>query len=146
MCSPLRASTAMPPMWRSPATGRASRFAMAATTSPINRMLVRTLSRERAKDMATDYGEADPISAFAERRGITFGERIAEIVREAPRMARGMFDGLRRAMTQPARSAGAFDPGRASDAPEPQRGVFASFRAQAPAVDRAEERVGPEVR
>ncbi|MBG0792018.1 Ti-type conjugative transfer relaxase TraA, partial [Methylocystis sp. H62] len=98
-------------------------------------MLVRTLSRERAKDMATDYGEADPIRAFAERRGITFRERVAEIVREAPRMARGMFDGLRRAMTQPARGADAFDSWRASDAPEPQGGVFAGFRAQAPGVD-----------
>ncbi len=98
-------------------------------------MLVRTLSRERAKDMATDYGEADTVRAFAERRGITFRERVAEIVREAPRMARGMFDGLRRAMTQPARGADAFDSGRASDASQPQRGVFAGFRAQAPAVD-----------
>lgn len=97
--------------------------------------LVRTLSRERAKVMATDYGEADFIQAFAERRGITFRERVAEIVREAPRMARGMFDGLRRAMTQPAGDAGAIDPGRASEAPEPQRGVFASLRAQAPGVD-----------
>jgi Ti-type conjugative transfer relaxase TraA len=97
-------------------------------------MLVRTLSRERAKDMATDYGEADSVRAFAERRGITFRERVAEIVREAPRMARGMFDGLRRAMTQPARGAGALDPVR-STAPEPQRSVFAGFRAQAPGVD-----------
>ncbi|MBM3652291.1 MAG: Ti-type conjugative transfer relaxase TraA, partial [Alphaproteobacteria bacterium] len=109
-------------------------------------MLVLTLSRERAKDMAIDYGEADSIKAFAERRGITFRERIAEIVREAPRMARGMFDGLRRAMTQPARGADAFDPGRVSDAPEPQRGVFASFRARGAAVDRAEAgRAGSEI-
>jgi Ti-type conjugative transfer relaxase TraA len=97
--------------------------------------LVRTLSRERAKDMATDYAQDDPIRAFAERRGITFGERVAEIVREAPRMARGMFDGLRRAMTQPRRGADVFDPGRSS---EPQRGAFASFRTKGPAVDRAE--------
>ncbi|MBG0792962.1 Ti-type conjugative transfer relaxase TraA, partial [Methylocystis sp. H62] len=107
--------------------------------------LARTLSRARAKDMATDYAQDDPIRAFAERRGITFGERVAEIVREAPRMARGMFDGLRRAMTQPPR-ADAFDRGRASDAPEPHRGVFARFRTQGPAVDRAEAgRAGSEM-
>lgn len=33
--------------------------------------LVRTLSRDRAKDMATDY---EPAQAYAERRGITFRE------------------------------------------------------------------------
>src|SRR3546814_14927663 len=60
--------------------------------------LVRTLSRERAKDMATDYAKADPARSFAERRGITFRERVAEIVRQAPEKARGMFDGLRLAI------------------------------------------------
>jgi hypothetical protein len=45
--------------------------------------LARTLSRERGKDMASDYGERpDPERSFAERRGITFPERFAEIVRE----------------------------------------------------------------
>src|SRR5690606_37817173 len=34
--------------------------------------VVRTLSRERAKDMAGDYERAEPAQAFAERRGITF--------------------------------------------------------------------------
>jgi hypothetical protein len=43
--------------------------------------LVRTLSRERAKDMASDHERVDPTQAFAERRGITFRERVAEIVR-----------------------------------------------------------------
>ncbi|MES2561340.1 MAG: Ti-type conjugative transfer relaxase TraA, partial [Pseudomonadota bacterium] len=38
--------------------------------------LVRTLSRERGKDMASDY---KPEQRFAERRGITFRERIVEI-------------------------------------------------------------------
>src|SRR3546814_20580081 len=57
--------------------------------------LARTLSRERAKDMATDYAKADPERTFAERRGITFGERVAEIVKAVPEKARGMFDGLR---------------------------------------------------
>ncbi|PKP67307.1 MAG: Ti-type conjugative transfer relaxase TraA [Alphaproteobacteria bacterium HGW-Alphaproteobacteria-9] len=57
--------------------------------------LVRTLSRERGKDMASDYARTDPAQAFAERRGITFRERVAEIVRKAPEKVRGIFDGLR---------------------------------------------------
>ena len=43
--------------------------------------LVRTLSRDRAKDMASDYDRADPVQSYAERRGLTFRERVAEIVR-----------------------------------------------------------------
>ena len=58
--------------------------------------LVRTLSRDRAKDMASDYERADPVQSYAERRGITFRERVAEIVRKiVPEKVRGMFDGLR---------------------------------------------------
>jgi hypothetical protein len=57
--------------------------------------LVRTLSRDRAKDMASDYERADPAQNYAERRGITFRERVAEIVRKVvPEKLRGMFDGL----------------------------------------------------
>jgi Ti-type conjugative transfer relaxase TraA len=37
--------------------------------------LVRTLSRDRAKDMASDYEQRDPVQSCAERRGITFRER-----------------------------------------------------------------------
>lgn len=33
--------------------------------------LVRTLSRERAKDMASDYERIDPVQSFAEQRGVT---------------------------------------------------------------------------
>jgi Ti-type conjugative transfer relaxase TraA len=44
--------------------------------------LVRTLSRDRSKDMTSDYERADPIQSYAERRGITFRERVAEIVRK----------------------------------------------------------------
>ena len=58
--------------------------------------LSRTLSRDRAKDMASDYEQRDPAQAYAERRGVTFGERIAEIVRKiVPEKVRNMFDGLR---------------------------------------------------
>jgi Ti-type conjugative transfer relaxase TraA len=57
--------------------------------------LVRTLSRDRAKDMASDY---EPTQSYAERRGITFRERVervVEIVKQVPEKVRGMFDGLR---------------------------------------------------
>ena len=57
--------------------------------------LVRTLGRERAKDMATDYAKADPAQQFAERRGIAFRERVAEIVRPVVEKARGIFDTFR---------------------------------------------------
>ncbi|PBC19304.1 Ti-type conjugative transfer relaxase TraA [Mesorhizobium sp. WSM4307] len=62
--------------------------------------LVRTLSRDRAKDMASDYEQADPAQIYAERRGITFRERVVEIVRRiVPEKLRdrigGLLDGLR---------------------------------------------------
>ena len=58
--------------------------------------LTRTLSRDRAKDMASDYERADPARDFAKRRGITFRARVAKIVRKVvPEKVRGMFDGLR---------------------------------------------------
>ncbi len=59
--------------------------------------LVRTLSRERGKDMASDYADADAGDrAFAERRGITFRERVVEAVKAiVPEKVRSKFDGLR---------------------------------------------------
>ena len=58
--------------------------------------LARTLSRDRSKDMASDYERADSVQSYAERRGITFGERVAEIVRKVvPERVRNMFDGQR---------------------------------------------------
>ncbi|WP_454624690.1 Ti-type conjugative transfer relaxase TraA [Bradyrhizobium cenepequi] len=58
--------------------------------------LARILSRDRAKDMASDYEHADPAQRYAERRGISFRERVAEIVRRVvPERVRNMFDGLR---------------------------------------------------
>ena len=54
--------------------------------------LVRTLSRERGKDMASDY---KPEKQFAERRGITFRERIVEIARQVPERAKSIFANLR---------------------------------------------------
>jgi Ti-type conjugative transfer relaxase TraA len=58
--------------------------------------LTRTLSRDRAKDMALDYERTDPARAYAARRGITFRERVAEIVRKiVPEKVRSVSDGLR---------------------------------------------------
>lgn len=54
--------------------------------------LVRTLSRERGKDMASDYS---PEQRFAERRGITFRERIVEIARQLPERAKSIFANFR---------------------------------------------------
>ena len=57
--------------------------------------LIRTLVRDRAKDMASDYDRADPAQRYAERRGITFRERVAEIVRRVvPEKVRNLLDGL----------------------------------------------------
>jgi len=89
--------------------------------------LVRTLSRERVKDMASDYERRDPTQQFAERRGITFGERIAEIVKAVPEKARGMFDGLRLAIGRQEREA--------SPTPERPRGIFADFKPPARVAD-----------
>ncbi|CCJ07341.1 Ti-type conjugative transfer relaxase TraA [Methylocystis sp. SC2] len=60
--------------------------------------LLGALSRDRAKDMASDYERLEPARDYAERRGITFRERmerVIEIVKQAPEKLRGMFDGLR---------------------------------------------------
>ena len=44
--------------------------------------LINTLSRDRAKDMVTDYEQQiDPAQDYAERRGITFRARVAQIMR-----------------------------------------------------------------
>ncbi|KTE46388.1 MULTISPECIES: Ti-type conjugative transfer relaxase TraA [unclassified Sphingopyxis] len=68
--------------------------------------LARTLSRERAKDMASDYARVDPAKEFAERRGI--GERVAEIARAGAAKARGIFDGLRLSLPGQSREQGMF--------------------------------------
>ncbi|MBK6721406.1 MAG: Ti-type conjugative transfer relaxase TraA [Sphingomonadales bacterium] len=54
--------------------------------------LVRTLSRERGKDMSSDYS---PEQRFAERRGITFRQRIVEIARQLPERAKSIFANFR---------------------------------------------------
>lgn len=70
--------------------------------------LVQSLSRDRPKDMASDYTKADPARDFAERRGIGFGERVAEIIKAVPEKARGIFDGLRLSLPGQQREQGMF--------------------------------------
>ncbi|KAK0350301.1 hypothetical protein LTR94_029593, partial [Friedmanniomyces endolithicus] len=98
--------------------------------------LVRTLSRERTKDMAGDYDRRDSAQQFAERRGITFGERVAEIVRPVVEKARGIFDGLRLSLPGQDRAV--------LPAPEPGRGMFDGLDldrfASAPVHDPARQR------
>jgi len=101
--------------------------------------LTRTLSRDRAKDMALDYDRSDPVRSYAERRGITFRERVVEIVRKVvPEKLRDMFDGLR----SPERVPGP-DGGRKPEREAPERernGTPAERReAEAPESKVAEE-------
>jgi hypothetical protein len=64
--------------------------------------LTRTLSRDRAKDMASDYEQRDPAQGYAERRGITFRERVVEIVRKVvPEKLRDRIDGLLEGLRSP---------------------------------------------
>jgi len=96
--------------------------------------LVRTLSRDRAKDMASDYERADPVQSYAERRGITFRERVAEIVRKVvPEQVRNMFDGLRSPSDVPGPDAGRR---LERETPERERSVTAAGRREPEAPER----------
>ncbi|MEM7730662.1 MAG: Ti-type conjugative transfer relaxase TraA [Pseudomonadota bacterium] len=57
--------------------------------------LTKTLSRDRAKDMASDYEQTDPEQNYAARRGITFRARAVEIVRQVPEKVRRLFKEVR---------------------------------------------------
>lgn len=64
--------------------------------------LVLTLSRNRAKDMASDYEQADPAQSYAEWRGITFRQRVVEIVRRiVPEKLRDRISGLLEGLRSP---------------------------------------------
>ncbi|BAV65670.1 conjugal transfer protein TraA [Sphingobium cloacae] len=91
--------------------------------------LVRTLSRERVKDMASDYERRDPAQQFAERRGIGLGERIVEMARAGAEKARGIFDGLRLSLSAQQREPSA--------TPERSRSIFADFKPPASVADPA---------
>jgi hypothetical protein len=97
--------------------------------------LVRTLSRDRAKDMASDYERGDPAQGYAERRGITFRERVAEIVRKiVPEKVRNVFDGLRTS----ADAAPGLDDGQRPEreTPERERSGTAAERRETEAPER----------
>ncbi|WP_316213710.1 MULTISPECIES: Ti-type conjugative transfer relaxase TraA [unclassified Bradyrhizobium] len=99
--------------------------------------LVRTLSRDRSKDMASDYDRADPVQSYAERRGITFRERVAEIVRRVvPEKVRNMFDGLRSPSDMPDPDGGR-RPER--ETPERERSGTEALRRETEAPERGEE-------
>ena len=87
------------------------------------RQLTRTLSRERAKDMASDYAR-DPdagIRAFADRRGLAGEIRLPDAPREAWRDPRAEISLPRQGSpAAPERTAG-------GEAP-PRRGMFAGFK------------------
>ncbi|NIJ18315.1 Ti-type conjugative transfer relaxase TraA [Sphingobium vermicomposti] len=129
-----------------------------------DRNLVRALGRERAKDMASDYGR-DPdagIRAFADRRGLSGEIRLPEPARDprarssrqmgeeprgvdrgdhrpagqgAPQSRRGMFDGFR-----PGKPSA---PEIAQDNPAPKRGMFAGLKLSA-APEKGAERAPPQ--
>ena len=96
--------------------------------------LTRILSRDRAKDMALDYERTDPAQSYAERRGITFRERVAEIERKVvPEKVRSMFDGLRSPSDVPSRDSGQ-KPER--ETPERERNGTEAERREIEAAER----------
>jgi hypothetical protein len=96
--------------------------------------LARTLSRDRAKDMASDYEQADPVQSYAERRGITFRESVAEIVRRVvPEKLRDMFGRLRSASEAPGRDGGQ---GPQPGTPERERSGTQAERREAKVPER----------
>jgi Ti-type conjugative transfer relaxase TraA len=98
--------------------------------------LTRTLSRDRAKDMALDYEQADPAQGYAERRGITFRERVVEIVRKiVPEKVREMFD-----RAQPSKDAPGPDSGQRPEK-ETQERDRSGLGAERRATDTPERKV-----
>ncbi len=96
--------------------------------------LTRTLSRDRAKDMASDYEQRDPAQSYAGRRGITFRERVAEIVRKVvPEKVRDMFDGLRSPSDVPGGDGGRRPEG---ETPERERSGTLAERGRTEAPER----------
>jgi hypothetical protein len=101
--------------------------------------LTRTLSRDRAKYMASDYERADSAQDYAERRGISYRERITEIVRRVvPEKLRDRIDGLLDGLRSPGEGA----PGGNAVQPPERRiaGVDAATREPvAPAKEVADD-------
>ncbi|WP_439571926.1 Ti-type conjugative transfer relaxase TraA [Sphingomonas sp.] len=93
------------------------------------RQLVRALSRDRGKDITSDYArpEQDQARAFADRREIRFPELARQVAEKVRDKARGMFAGFR---PKPA----------TEKAMSPERGE--TDRALAPSQSKAIERYG----
>ena len=69
---------------------------MAATILPIRTGSSAPCRATAPRTWPRTTSSADPVQSYAERRGITFRERVAEIVRKVvPEKVRDMFDGLR---------------------------------------------------
>jgi hypothetical protein len=96
--------------------------------------LVRALSRDRAKDMASDNDRADPAQSYAERRGITFRGRVAEIVRKVvPEKLRDILDALRAPSIVPGPAGG---PRPKRETPERERSGEEAPRRDTEATER----------
>jgi hypothetical protein len=113
------------------------------------RQLTRTLSRERAKDMASDYprDRETEIRNFADRRGLSGEIRLPERAERSPVEILGPRAGTMRQMgedTRTVRAAGDRGAGEAKAAAErqPRRGMFDGFRPAperlAPAAERGQ--------
>ncbi|RCW23333.1 plasmid mobilization system relaxase [Ciceribacter lividus] len=97
--------------------------------------LLRALSRDRAKDMASDYDQIDPARDYAERRGIIFRARVAEIIHGlVPKRLRDAVDNLLDGLRSPADAV----PGAAA-AKQPERGSAGEVSAERPAGGDAED-------
>jgi Ti-type conjugative transfer relaxase TraA len=120
--------------------------------------LVSTLSRDRAKDMTTDYEQQiDPAQDYAERRGISFRARVAQIMRKlVPERLRDVVDGMLDGLRQPGDDAPGRDAGQrpergragaeASPTPDmPGREEAGSPAGRETAGDPAAARTGPDV-
>jgi hypothetical protein len=116
--------------------------------------LVRTLSRDRAKDMAGDYPAAqsaqEQARMFAERREIRWPERVVEAVREAvatvqaavQTKAKSMFGGFKPKLEAPESAPSAKPKGRFADfrpkMPEPEPPAASEYSASFNAPDQRE--------
>jgi Ti-type conjugative transfer relaxase TraA len=111
------------------------------------RQLTRTLGRERAKDMASDYGR-DPgqdVRTFADRRGLSGEIRLPDAPDRHGVDLLARQRGSSRESAEDPRTIGRGDgKGEAAGERQPRRGLFDGFRPTperpAPAADRGQER------
>jgi len=94
------------------------------------RQLVRTLSRERAKDMASDYprDRETEIRNFADRRGLSGEIRLPERAERSPVEILGPRAGTMRQMGEDSRTVRAVGEAKAAAERQPRRGMFDRFR------------------